>query len=71
MNHGAPNYRQCSEIQLRLQLSQFSDYTTGWTIGLNSRQMQGFLSSPPRPDRRWGPFSYIVGSGSSYPGGGV
>jgi hypothetical protein len=38
-------------------LSQYTDYTSGWTTGVNSgwKKLRNFSSSPPRPDRLWGP----------------
>jgi hypothetical protein len=42
--------------------SQHSDYGTGWTSGGRfpaGAKMEFFFSSPPRPDRLWGPPSLL------------
>jgi hypothetical protein len=41
-------------------LSRYSDWATGWPIGvrLPAEAGIGFGSSPPRSDRLWGPVSY-------------
>jgi hypothetical protein len=42
-----------------IQLPQYY-MATGWTIGCSSPSMGlEFFSSPPRPDRLWGPIQWV------------
>ena len=52
------------------QLSQYSDYATGWTIrGSIPGMTKNVLSSPKCRDRLWGPFNVVYnGNRCSFPG---
>jgi hypothetical protein len=45
---------------LIITVSQFSDYAMGWTTGVRFPAGAGIsFSSAPRPDRLWGPRSFL------------
>jgi hypothetical protein len=41
--------------------SLYRDWATGWTTGVRfpAGQLRDFFSSPPRPDRLWGPPTFM------------